>query len=101
MRSLAALSSLFAAAALLTGCNAVHSAQQSAADSFHSSFRTSFKSSFIKACTGQGATEKLCTCVEGKVEAGNTDDQLMKLNTNSAESEKMLIDDTKACAAAK
>ncbi len=100
MRPLAALACL-CAAALLAGCSAVHSAQQSAADSFHSSFRSSFKSSFIKACTGQGATEKLCTCVEAKVEAANTDDQLMKLNTNSADSEKMLIDDTKACAAAK
>jgi hypothetical protein len=100
MRPLAALASL-CAAALLTGCSAVHSAQQSAADSFHSSFRTSFKTSFIKSCTGSGASEKLCTCVEGKVEAANTDDQLMKMSADSPETTKMLADDAKACAAGK
>jgi hypothetical protein len=97
MRSLASLTSLCAAAALLTGCSAVHAAQ----DSFHSSFRSSFKTSFVKSCTGTGASEKLCTCVEGKVEAANTDDQLMKMSADSPETSKMLADAAKACAASK
>jgi hypothetical protein len=101
MRLFASLASLCAAAALFSGCSAVHNAQQSAADSFHSSFRSSFKSSFIKSCTGQGASEKICTCVEAKVESANADDQLMKLNANSDATAKMLVDDTKACAAGK
>ena len=67
-----------------TGCSAVHSAQQSASDSFHSSFRSSFKTSFLKACTDGGAPEKTCGCIEGKVEAANTDDQLMKLAAGDA-----------------
>jgi hypothetical protein len=105
MRSLAALTSFCASAALLTGCSAIHAAQQSAAasfnSSFHSSFRSSFKTSFIKACSGQGAGEKLCTCVEGKVEAQNTDDQLMKMSADSPATSKMLADDGRACAAGK
>jgi hypothetical protein len=101
MRSLAALTSLCASAALLSGCGAIHAAQQSATDSFHSSFRTSFKSSFIKSCTRQGTSEKLCTCVEAKVESANTDDQLMKLTADSDATSKMLADDARACAAGK
>jgi hypothetical protein len=101
MRPLSALASLCASLALLSGCSAIHAAQQSAATSFHSSFRTSFKSSFIKACSGQGASEKLCTCVEGKVEAANTDDQLMKMSADSPRTSKMLADDTEACKAGK
>jgi hypothetical protein len=100
MRPLAALTSLCAAAALLTGCNSVHSAQQSASDSFHSSFRSSFKTSFLKACTDGGAPAKTCGCIEGKVEAANTDDQLMKLAAGDAS--KMKIGEyTRECAAGK
>src|ERR1700735_57783 len=100
MRPLAALTSLCAAAALLTGCSAVHAAQQSASDSFHSSFRSSFKTSFLKACTDGGAPEKTCACIEGKGAAANTDDQLMKPPAGDA-SKMKIATSARACAAGK
>jgi hypothetical protein len=98
MRFLAALTSLCVGAALLSGCSAIHNAQQSA---MHSALRASFKTSFIHSCTGAGATEQICTCVEGKIEAANTDDQLTKMQADSPATNKMLVDDARACAAGK
>jgi hypothetical protein len=91
MRHLAAVAGFAACAALLSGCSAA----------YHSALRTSFKTSFINSCTGSGGTEKLCTCVEGKIEAANTDDQLTKMKADNPETHKMLVDDEKACEAGK
>jgi uncharacterized membrane protein len=98
LRLLTRLASIGAAIALLSACSAIHAATQGATDSFHSSFRASFKSSFVKACTGQGASEKLCGCVEATLERDNTDDQLMKMTADSKETNKQLAAATKACA---
>jgi hypothetical protein len=94
MRFLAAFTSLCACAALLSGCSAAQA-------SYHAAFRASFKTSFMKSCTGAGGTEKVCGCVEGKIEAANTDDQLSKMQADSPETTKMLADDEKACTAGK
>ena len=88
MRPLATLVSLCAAAALLCDCSAMHNAQQAATDSFHKSFRTSFKDSFVKSCTAQGATTKLCDCVEASMERDYTDDQLMKMSSSGDDANK-------------
>ena len=94
MRLLAALTSLCACAALLGGCSAAQA-------SYHAALRASFKTSFLKSCTGAGATDKICGCVEGKIEAANTDDQLTKMQADSPATNKMLVDDARACAAGK
>jgi hypothetical protein len=101
MRSLAPSIGLCTAVALLSGCSAIHAAAQNATDGFHTGFRSSFKTSFIKSCTRQGTSEKLCTCVEGKIAAANTDDQLMKLTADDDATRWMLQKAARACAAGK
>jgi uncharacterized protein YceK len=73
---------LLIAAALLTGCSAIHNAQQAAASSYHQSFRTQFKESFMKSCTAQVATEDVCGCVDRNLEKSHTDQELIALSGN-------------------
>jgi hypothetical protein len=99
MRPLARLTSLLPAIALLCACSAIHNATQAAQDSFHSGFRKSFKSGFMKSCSADGASDKLCGCVEATLERKYTDDQLMKMAGDSDESRWQLQAATRACTA--
>jgi hypothetical protein len=101
MRSLRTLTALAASAALLAGCGIFHAAQQTATAAFHTSFRASFKTSFMRACTSQGASDKTCGCIEGKIESSKTDDQLMKMRAGSEQANTMVNDATQACLAQK
>ena len=83
---------------VFAGCSAIHNAQQSAATGFHSGFRSSFKSSFMKSCTVQvGTTEALCGCIESTLERENTDDQLIKMASDAAETTKELAAAARTC----
>ena len=101
MRRIRTLASLIAAAALLTGCSALHSFSESFQKGytagFHKSFRSSFKSSFMASCTQKGAPEKRCDCVESALEHRFSDDQLMKLATSPAETRDALATAARAC----
>jgi len=93
MRSL----SILIAAALLSGCSAIHNAQQAAADGYHQSFRTQFKASFMKSCTAQGAGDDVCGCVERRLENDRTDQELVALSGNDDKSAATLKAAVTAC----
>jgi hypothetical protein len=84
---------------LLDGCSAIHAAQRAATYGFNSSFRSSFKTSFLKSCMDRSGDETLCTCVEAKLEAANSDKQLMELTIDTKAAAKVVGDDVRACKA--